>query len=545
MTLVELKNVSKNFGATEVLKDVTWQINSNNKIGLVGDNGSGKSTLFRIITGEIKPDTGIVRIANNVKVAYLPQDTDYPQNLSVKEVIDQAFSDLVEIQHRMEELEKAMESADDDSKQLAHLVEEYGKIQEIYQKQGGYTYKPRLAAMLDELDLTEEILTHPIASLSGGEKARVELAKALLQQAHLLLLDEPDNHLDADSLEWLLNYLETCKSAFVLVSHNRFLLDQVVEEIAELEECKFTKYYGNYSEYTEKKKQRLISQYYAYISQKREIERLEKSIETLRTWSSEDSVKRARQAESMQKRLNRMELIEKPILEKKRMKLEFELQKRSGEMVVQASHLTKRYGDDVLFAGLDFDIRWGEHIALLGPNGCGKTTLIKIILGLEPPTEGEIKIGEGLIISYFDQEQGGLDPERSIYDELIEETELSVNETRYLLVKMLFPREEAFKKVKSLSGGERNRIILSKLAYSKANFMVMDEPNIHLDISSVEVLESTLAEFPGTLLLASHDRYLLSRVTDRVFELKDGTFRIYPGGYGYYLSVQKDRSTQI
>jgi len=355
---------------------------------------------------------------------------------------------------------------------------------------------------------------------------------------NLLLLDEPDNHLDMASIDWLQEFLRKYRGAFVLVSHNRFLLDQVVDEIVELDDARLTKYHGNYSYYTKDKERRMRSQYYVYVNQKRKIENLRKSIMLLKKWSSRDSVKRARQAKSMERTLERMDVLEKPNFQRKKIKLDFEVEQRSGEMVAELADVTKRYGDVTLFENVNFTIRWGEHIALVGPNASGKTTLIKLILGLEQPTSGTLKLGEGLIVSYFDQEQKGLDPERTIYDEVQSETELSAYDTRYLLAHLAFPKDEAFKGVKNLSGGERNRVMLAKLVYSKANFLILDEPTNHLDIASIEVLEEALAEFPGAILLASHDKYLLTRVADRVIEVDNGRIRYFPGGYEYYLNVR-------
>ena len=545
MTLIELEHISKSFGATEALKNISWQLQSGDKVGLVGDNGSGKSTLLKIIAGQLAPDAGTIRIAKESVVSYLRQDPAFEPNVTVRQIFDQFSADLIQLKQRMEILESQM-SEETDEANLAEIMDEYGQVQEDFQRRGGYTYETRRKTVLNELGLSQIDLDLPAASLSGGQKARVELACLLLRQhrdkeaggslqTDVLLLDEPDNHLDITAIEWLERFLHDYRGAFVLVSHNRFLLDQLITEIVEIDMGEITIYHGNYSDYIEQKQRRMTSQYYAYVNQKHQMERLQKSITLLKKWSSEDSKKRARQARSMERQIERMELVEKPNLQRKRMQLDFEVQKRSGEIVVEAMDLTKRYGDNTLFAKANFNIRWGEHVALVGPNAMGKTTLIKIILGLEPPTSGEVKLGEGLIANYFDQEMGGLKGERTIFDELQAETELTVCDTRYLLVNLFSHRDDAFKKIKDLSGGERNRVILSKLVYSKANFLILDEPTNHLDIASVEVLEDALAEFPGTILFASHDRYLLTRVANRIIELDNGEIRFYPGGFEYYL----------
>jgi ATP-binding cassette subfamily F protein 3 len=548
LTLIELENISKSFGATEVLKNISWQLRDGDKVGLVGDNGSGKSTLLKIMAKQLTPDAGTIRIAKESVVSYLRQDPAFEQHVTVRQIFDQFSVALIQLKQRMEILESRM-SEEMDEANLAEIMAEYGRVQEEFQRRGGYTYETRKKTVLNELGLLQIDFDLPATSLSGGQKARVELACLLLRQhedketdgsseTHILLLDEPDNHLDMNAIEWLERFLHDYRGAFVLVSHNRFLLDQLVTEIVELDAGKITIYHGNYSDYIEQKKRRMTSQYYAYINQQHEIERLQKSITLLKKWGSKDSKKRARQARSMGRQIERMDLVEKPNFQRKRMQLDFEVQKRSGEMVVEATDLTKCYGDKTLFTKANFNIRWGEHVGLVGTNAMGKTTLIKIILGLETPTSGEVKLGEGLIVSYFDQEMGGLTGERTIFDELQTETELTVCDTRYLLVKLFSHRDDAFKKIKDLSGGERNRVILSKLVYSKANFLVLDEPTNHLDIASVEVLENALAEFPWTILFASHDRYLLTRVANRIIELNNGEIRFYPGGYEYYSSLR-------
>lgn len=540
MTLLELENISKSFGAMCVLKDISWQLNSQDKVGLVGDNGSGKSTLMKIMAGQVQVDKGILRTVQEVTVSYLQQDpkwcTDSPSELTLSQLLEEDFKMLLKIREQMEALEIKMSDVNVPSEELAKTIAKYGQLQDEFQMRGGDTYEIRREEVLDRLELSSLDPNLPVNSLSGGQKARVELARILLRQnednhLNLLLLDEPDNHLDMSSIDWLQQFLRGYRGAFVLVSHNRFLLDKVVDEIVELEDTQLTKYHGNYSYYTKDKERRMRSQYYSYINQKRKIENLRKSIMLLKKWSSRDSVKRARQARSMERRLERMDVLEKPNFQSKRMKLDFEMEQRSGEIVVEVVDLTKRYGDIALFENANFAIRWGEHIALVGPNASGKSTLIRLILGLEEPTSGTVNLGEGLIVSYFDQEQKGLDPEHTIYDEVQSETELSVCDTRYLLAHLAFPQDEAFKQIKNLSGGERNRVMLSKLVYSKANFLVLDEPTNHLDIASIEVLEEALAEFPGTILLASHDKYLLTRVADSVIEVDNGKVRYFPGEY--------------
>ena len=510
---------------------------------MVGANGSGKSTLMKIMAGQMHADKGLLRTAPEVAVSYLPQDPKFDEGLTLSQLLEGDFKELLKIREQMKALESRMGEANLPDEELEKIIGEYGQLQDEFQIRGGDTYEVRRETVLDNLELSSLDPNLPVNSLSGGQKARVELGRILLRQnednrLNLLLLDEPDNHLDMASIDWLQQFLRNYRGAFVLVSHNRFLLDQVVDEIVELDEAQLTKYHGNYFYYTQDKERRMRSQYYDYVNQQRKIENLRKSIMLLKKWSSRDSVKRARQAKSMERTLERMDVLEKPNFQRKKMKLDFEVEQRSGEMVVEVADVTKRYGNTTLFAEANFTLRWGEHVALVGPNASGKTTLIKLILGLEQPTSGTMKLGEGLIVSYFDQEQKGLNPERTIYDEVQSETELSAYDTRYLLAHLAFPKDEAFKQIKNLSGGERNRVMLSKLVYSKANFLVLDEPTNHLDIAAIEVLEEALVEFPGTILFTSHDKYLLTRVAEKVIEVDNGRVRYFPGGYEYYLNVR-------
>ncbi|MFC1714004.1 ribosomal protection-like ABC-F family protein [Candidatus Poribacteria bacterium] len=535
---MELKNIRKSFGPRKVLLGASWQLKMGEKVGLVGLNGSGKTTLLRIISGEIPSDGGQVRVDPDIQMGCVSQEARFDDSKTLKEEIcDQSIMDMCE---SLKELETEIAQLSDDDPRLTELVDRYSRLQTEFQNIDGYMYETRLEMILSRMGFASSDLDTPASALSGGQKSRAQLARELLKQPDLLLLDEPGSHLDINALEWLEGFLSSYKGAVLVVSHDRHLLDKVTHKTLELEFGQLRQYSGNYTYYTDQKERARVRQHYDYVNQQQEIAHLKEAIESLRSWGVKGNTRKfARRARSMEKRIERIEVVEKP-RKKSKMQLNLEFQKRSGEMVVEAVGLSRSFGDQVLFSGVDFHIRWGEHVAIVGPNGSGKTTLIRTLLGLEPPDNGHVNLGEGLVISYFDQEQRGLNENRTIYDELGESTDLTKEATMYLLSKLLFRGDRAFKKIEQLSGGERNRVVLSKLVYTKANLLVLDEPTNHLDIPSIEVLEDALAAFQGTVILVSHDRHLLTRVVDRVIELDKGEVRFYTGGYEYYLMKRED-----
>ena len=537
MPLIALEHISKEYRGEPVLNDVSWNLERNASVGLVGDNGSGKSTLLRIMNGDIPPDAGRVYIADGVRIGYLPQEPTFTEGLSLRESLDESMHELNALSQQIQQLEAQMQQ---NGEGLEAILDRYALAQQKYESMGGYERENLRDTLISELGLSSLPMDGPVTSLSGGERARVAIAAMLLGQPDLLLLDEPDNHLDLTSIEWLESFLRNTHLAFVLVSHNRYLLDQAVTDTIELEGARLNSYRGNYSRYVIEREERRKTGYYSYLRHKQEAERLEHAIFLLKKWGSEDSKKRSRQARILQKQLERLGNLEKPRTEKA-IRMDFDVQERSSDFVCEVRQLCKRYGDHSLFEDANFTIQSGERIALIGPNGVGKTTLLRLLLGLDTPTDGKIEYGEGLVISYFDQAMGGLNPDRSIYEEMSSDTELTVNQTRYLLVKLAFHRDDAANTIRTLSGGERNRIMLSKLVYSRANLLVLDEPTNHLDIVSVEVLEKALQQFPGTVLFASHDRYLLSRIATRLLLLDDGRVKDYPGDYESFLEQVVNR----
>ena len=533
MEVLKLSSIRKSFGANRIVDGISWQMKTGEKVALVGMNGSGKTTLLRIIAGSLKPDGGEVRIDPNIRIGYVAQEARFDATKTLREEV--CDHEIIDMREKMEKLEAEMSLLKDCEPRLIEIVDEYGKLQTEFQNRGGYGYEIRLEMILGKMGFDPSEFNIPASALSGGQKSRAQLARELLKQPALLLLDEPGSHLDISALEWLEEFLSSYKGAVIIVSHDRYLLDKVAHKTVEIENGKLRQYNGNYTYYADQKERARIEQHYEYVNQHQEIARLEEAIETLRLWGVKGNTNKfARRSRSMEKRIKRMDLVEKP-RKKAKMQLSLEFQRRSGEMVIEAVGLSKSFGDHVLFSNVDFHIRWGERVAIVGPNGSGKTTLINILLEMEPPTRGHVNLGEGLIISYFDQEQRGMDARRTIYDELEESTNLTKNETMYLLSKLLFKGDRAFKKIEQLSGGEKNRVILSKLAYSKANLLVLDEPTNHLDIPSIEVLEDALTAFQGTVILVSHDRHLLTKTADRVIELDNGEAHFYPGGYEYYL----------
>jgi len=538
VVVVELKNIRKLFGDKKLVDRASWQMKMGEKVGLVGLNGSGKTTLLKIISGELSPDSGSVRVAPAVRIGYVPQEARFDGSRTLREEIwDQGMGDMPE---ELERLEIQMSELDDDDPRMAKVMDRYGKLQAEFQNMGGYQYGFKVGRILNKVGFATSEFDTPVSALSGGQKSRAQLARELLKQPDLLLLDEPGSHLDVNALEWLEKFLSSYRGAVLMVSHDRHLLDRVTHKTLELEFGKLRQYNGNYTYYTDQKKRAGIKQHYDYVNQQQEIVHLQEAIESLKSWGVKGNTRKfARRARSMEKKLERMELVEKP-RKKAKMQLNLEFQKRSGEMVAEAVGLSKSFGDRVLFSNANFHIRWGEHVAIVGPNGSGKTTLIRILLDLESPTRGHVNLGTGLAISYFDQEQRGLDEHKTIYDELGESTALTKEATMYLLAKLLFKGDKALRKIGQLSGGEKNRVTLSKLVYTKANLLILDEPTNHLDIPSIEVLENALSEFQGTVILISHDRRLLTKIADRVLELDNGEIRSYPGGYEYYLMKREN-----
>lgn len=544
MIMLSCNNVSKSFGVETILEDISFSVNEGDKIGIVGVNGTGKTTLFKVITGIFPHDKGDIFTSKNCRLGYLEQNTNFYSEKTIYDEVVSVFSDLIEAEEELRSLEhqiaslSAKESSSGD--QLKKAMDTYGKKYEEFEKKNGYAYKSEVRGTLKGLGFSDEEMNKPVNVLSGGEKTRVLLAKLLLSKPSLLLLDEPTNHLDADAIEWLEAFLRSYEETIMIISHDRYFLDQSVNRIFEMENKRLTSYNGNYTDYQKQAKINREIRLRQYENQQRDIKKQEESIERLKAYGREKHLKRARSKEKM---LDKVDRLDKPQELKKKARFNFVLRHHSGNDVLKAQGLGKSFGDRKLFEGVDFDLYRGEKVALIGPNGVGKSTLFKIIMGDESQDQGEYKLGQGVDIAYFHQEQKSLNLENSIIDEVWDDNpHMTQTEVRNLLGAFLFEGEDVFKSIRSLSGGERARVAILKLILSKSNLLLLDEPTNHLDIDSKEVLEDALKEYEGTLLTISHDRYFLNTVVDRILVLKPNGIEEYLGNYEYYQNKKKEES---
>lgn len=544
MIMLSCNNVSKSFGVETILEDISFSVNEGDKIGIVGVNGTGKTTLFKVITGIFPHDKGDIFTSKNCRLGYLEQNTNFYSEKTIYDEVVSVFSDLIEAEKELRSLEhqiaslSAKESSSGD--QLKKAMDTYGKKYEEFEKKNGYAYKSEVRGTLKGLGFSDEEMNKAVNVLSGGEKTRVLLAKLLLSKPSLLLLDEPTNHLDADAIEWLEAFLRSYEETIMIISHDRYFLDQSVNRIFEMENKRLTSYNGNYTDYQKQAKINREIRLRQYENQQRDIKKQEESIERLKAYGREKHLKRARSKEKM---LDKVDRLDKPQELRKKARFNFVLRHHSGNDVLKAQGLGKSFGDRKLFEGVDFELYRGEKVALIGPNGVGKSTLFKIIMGDESQDQGEYKLGQGVDIAYFHQEQKSLNLENSIIDEVWDDNpHMTQTEVRNLLGAFLFEGEDVFKSIRSLSGGERARVAILKLILSKSNLLLLDEPTNHLDIDSKEVLEDALKEYEGTLLTISHDRYFLNTVVDRILVLKPNGIEEYLGNYEYYQNKKKEES---
>ncbi|MCT4594486.1 MAG: ABC-F family ATP-binding cassette domain-containing protein [Anaeromicrobium sp.] len=533
MIVLSCNNITKSFGVDTILKDISFSINKGEKVGLVGTNGAGKSTLFKVICGFLPYDNGEMYMSKNINLGYLKQSDLIDTNNSIYEEMLEVFKDLINMEDEIRLLEKEIakisENPNDD--RINSLMNVYAQKSEEFEKRNGYSYKSEIRGILKGLGFDESFYHKSIVHLSGGQKTRLKLAKLLLRKPDILLLDEPTNHLDMEAVEWLESFLKSYQGTVLLISHDRYFLDQVVGKIYEIENKKLTAYNGNYSFYSKQKEILYEQKLREYENQQRELEKQE---EIIRRFKQHGTEKLAKRAKSREKKLDHMELIHKPLSFNDRSKLTFETQIKSGFEVLKAHGLEKQYDENLIFENVDFDIYKGEKIGLIGPNGVGKSTLLKIILG-KIPYGGKVVLGHNVNLGYYDQEQSDLNTSNIIIDEIwYENIKRSQTEVRSLLGSFLFKGEEVFKEISTLSGGEKSRLALLKLMLSKANFLLMDEPTNHLDISSKEVLEEALSNYDGTVLVISHDRYFLNKVTNKIIVLNRDKMETYLGNYDYY-----------
>lgn len=515
----------------QVLKNVSFHIEDHEKAAIVGINGAGKTTLLRIIVGEMTPDDGQVVLAKDKTLGYLAQNSTVDTSHTIYEELLSVKADLLRLEEKIRECENNMKHADGDA--LEDLMKQYTSLTHAFETGGGYLYRSELVGVLKGLGFTEDEFSKPVATLSGGQKTRVALGRLLLQNPDLIILDEPTNHLDMNSIAWLETYLLNYKGAVLIVSHDRYFLDLIAGKVIEIDQSKATTFMGNYSDYAVKKEQLRVATWNAYMNQQRDIKHQEEVIEKLKSFNREKSIKRA---ESREKMLDKIEVIEKPSEVRTDMKLTLTPRILSGNDVLTVEHLSKSFDSHKLFTDVNFEIKRGEHVAIIGDNGSGKTTLLKILNGLVPADQGTFRLGSNVEIGYYDQEHHVLHSEKTLFEEISDDYPyLNNTQIRNVLAAFLFTGEDVFKRISDLSGGERGRVSLAKLVLSNANFLILDEPTNHLDIMSKEILEDALNGYEGTILYVSHDRYFINRTAHRILDLTEGQFVSYVGNYDYYL----------
>ncbi|ARC86100.1 miro-like family protein [Clostridium argentinense CDC 2741] len=550
---LSLDGIKKYMDANLILEDITFQVYAGEKVGIVGANGSGKSTILKLIAG-IEPmnycvgypgatspgyDEGFISIPRDATRAYLEQIPQYPEGLKVIDVLNLAFEEAHSIEREMHKLEdkmKALEGAE-----LEKVLRQYSDLVQLYEVNGGYDIEEKLGKICTGLKFDDSFLNKDFSLLSGGEKTTVVLGKLLIDNPDILLLDEPTNHLDMDSIEWLEGYLKAYKGIVIIVSHDRYFLDNVVTKIVEIEDMKSIAYKGNYSSYVNQKEENMRIQFQNFREQQKKINAMEKTVKDLRDWAMRaDNNKFFRRAASIQIKLDKMDKIEKPIFEKQNMKLNLKSAQRSGNETIKAIELSKSFEDKVIFKDANLLINFSERVALIGPNGCGKTTFLKLLLGEEQPDNGVVELGANVMAAYLPQKITFKNEELTVLECFREDISILEGKAREYLSKFMFYGKSVFKKVKHLSGGEKIRLKLGKLLYEDINLLILDEPTNHLDIDSIETFEEALEEFKGTIFFISHDRYFINKIGERVIAVEDNVLKSYSGNYDYYKSVKDE-----
>ena len=533
--ILNATNISKSFGSNEIIKDATFLVNEHEKVAIVGVNGAGKTTLLKILTGEESADSGSITLAKDAKLGYLRQINNVDSALSIIDELYTVIEPILKMEKRMSQMQEDMKHLT--GSELEELYSSYTALTHSYELMDGYAAKSRVVGILKGLGFEEADFDRKINTLSGGQKTRVFLAKLLLEEPDIILLDEPTNHLDLRSIEWLESYLLNYKGAVIIVSHDRYFLDKIVSKVIDIENGNVQMYLGNYTDFSNKKQMLLDARMKEYMNQQQEIKHQEAVITKLKQFNREKSIKRA---ESRQKQLEKIERVEAPQTYSENMRLSLDISKESGKDVLTVHNLSKSFDQKKLFWDINFEIKRGERVAIIGDNGTGKTTLLKIINGLLEPDTGEVIYGSNVSVAYYDQEHQVLHMDKTLFDELSDTyPDMTNTQIRNILAAFLFTGEDVYKKIADLSGGERGRVSLVKLMLSRANFLLLDEPTNHLDIVSKDVLENALNNFPGTVCYVSHDRYFINKTATRILDLTENRLLNYIGNYDYYIEKRE------
>ena len=533
--ILNATNISKSFGSNEIIKDATFLVNEHEKVAIVGVNGAGKTTLLKILTGEESADSGSITLAKDAKLGYLRQINNVDSALSIIDELYTVIEPILNMEKRMSQMQEDMKHLT--GSELEELYSSYTVLTHSYELMDGYAAKSRVVGILKGLGFEEADFDRKINTLSGGQKTRVFLAKLLLEEPDIILLDEPTNHLDLRSIEWLESYLLNYKGAVIIVSHDRYFLDKIVSKVIDIENGNVQMYLGNYTDFSNKKQMLLDAKMKEYLNQQQEIKHQEAVITKLKQFNREKSIKRA---ESRQKQLEKIERVEAPQTYSENMRLSLDISKESGKDVLTVQNLSMSFDQKKLFWDINFEIKRGERVAIIGDNGTGKTTLLKIINGLLEPDTGEVIYGSNVSVAYYDQEHQVLHMDKTLFDELSDTyPDMTNTQIRNILAAFLFTGEDVYKKIADLSGGERGRVSLVKLMLSKANFLLLDEPTNHLDIVSKDVLENALNNFPGTVCYVSHDRYFINKTATRILDLTENRLLNYIGNYDYYIEKRE------
>ena len=538
--ILSCNNISKSFGTDIIIKSCSFNIEDHEKAAIVGINGAGKSTLLKIITGEEPADTGIVTLAKDKTLGYLAQQQDLQSDRSIYDELLSVKQYILDMESELRRIEAAMNSASGD--ELEALMNRYTILNHEFEMNNGYAYKSEITGVLKGLGFTEEDFSLHVNTLSGGQKTRVSLGKLLLSKPDIIMLDEPTNHLDMESISWLENYLLNYNGAVLIVAHDRYFLDKIVSKVIEIDNGDCTVFSGNYTDYASKKAILRNMKLKEYLNQQRDIKHQEEVIAKLKQFNREKSIKRA---ESREKMLDKMEVVDKPVELNAKMNIQLEPSVVSGNDVLTVTDLTKSFDGNTLFNNINFDIKRGERVALIGNNGTGKTTILKLINGIIQPDSGSIYLGAKVAIGYYDQEHHVLDPDKTLFQEIQDAyPDLNNTQIRNTLAAFLFTDDDVFKYIRDLSGGERGRVSLAKLMLSNANLLILDEPTNHLDIVSKEILENALNSYTGTVLYVSHDRYFINATATRIIELTNQNIVNYIGNYDYYLEKRDILTTK-